>query len=174
MRLVASGDVDDPVGAGDGQPAQADRVDHREQRVVHADPECEGEHGDHRHAPRLHQQARGKADVVREIVRPSSATGIAAGVFDRLGPAEFRARAPARVRFGETLGDVVGDQAVEMEPELGIQFVFEPPAAAQALPPGHEAPPPSAARRMSRIATESRSQFAVSDLRYARPFGVRR
>jgi hypothetical protein len=49
-----------------------------------------------------------------------------------------------------------------MEAQLGVELVLEPSAAAQALPPGHAAPPFSAERRIRRIATDSLSQLAVS------------
>lgn len=137
------------------------------------DAETKAEHEDRRCccAPILREQPRGKAQVRRNVVHPARASRLTAIVLDALDAAELNSRALARLAFRQSSRDVIGHGAIEMEAQLGVELVLQPPAMPDALPPGHGASP-CAPRRIRRIASESRSQLSASDFRYARPRAV--
>jgi len=60
--------INQAVHAGERQPAYADRVDDGEERVVGADAEREGEHGDAREAAVPGEKPRGEAHVLPDLV----------------------------------------------------------------------------------------------------------
>ena len=80
---------------------------------------------------------------------------------------------PPGVPFVHAARDVVHGETLEVVAQLGVELPIEMLAMPDAPPPIHSAPP-SAVRRICRIASASRAQFAVSSVSCVFPFGVSR
>ena len=85
--------------------------------------------------------------------------------------AELEPCQAACLRFGVPAAPMILDQPLEVIAQLGVQLIFKTIAADQTTPPGHDASP-FAELRIAATAPVKRSQLAVSDSRWVRPFRV--
>ena len=119
----------------------------------------------------LTKSAHAVTDVLDGVVDPARAAHVATGFLDLIETAEFQPRQSARLAVSVSLLSIFRDQPLEVIAQLGVQLIVKTIAADQTTPPGHDASP-FAAFRIAATAPVKRSQLAVSDSRWVRPFRV--
>src|SRR5205807_10175475 len=112
-----------------------------------------------------------EANILPGRFDPESAARVAAIVFHLLEASEFQPGRAAGLFGQESAADVGGDEALEMIAELGVEPVFDMAFPDETLPQVHSEPPP-ADSRIKPMASERRSQFAVSVSSCLRPLAV--
>ena len=145
----------------------------REHEGRRADSEGERKQGDGSESGILTKRAQGIASVLREVLQPARAAGVAALFLHLLGAAQLEAGSPAGFGWRHAARDEIGRVLLDMESQLLFELFFQATAIPQAPPPGHSAPP-SDRRRIRPTASANRRQLAASDSSRARPFRVRR
>ncbi len=124
-RVDAAADEDQPVGPRDRHRPQHDRIDHAEDGRVDADAEPEAEHREHRKTRSAPELPERMAHVAAEILDEADAACVAVLLLDLIEPAELDARPAHGLVPRHPVPHVRFDQALEMEPELVVQLLFD-------------------------------------------------
>lgn len=107
-------ELDDARSVGERPGAEPDRVHDAEDRGVHPDAECEHDRGCGGEARRFRQQAQGEPQVLRKVVDPAPAAGIARLLLNAGEIAELPRGGEARLVGREAVGRVIGGALFEM------------------------------------------------------------
>ena len=129
----------DAVLVVDGQTADEHGVVHREPRAREPDAEPQGERRRRREPAFLEQQPHREPQVLPRFVDPAHRRAhVAAHLLDVVEAAELEARAPARLSLRQAGPDVLGDLALDVVAQLGVQLVLDTVAIPQPPPPAHD------------------------------------
>ncbi len=168
IEALAHGHAEDqPVEAGDRQPAQQQGVGRAEDGGVGADAERQGEHRDGGEARILAQHARAEAQVSRQGLGESHAERVPAFLLGAIDAAEVQPRLPHRRRPRHAAADQVLGVRLEVEAELRIHVAFPARAPEDGPRPGTQAAPEShtssgVVRRIPAMTSAMRCHFSAS------------